>query len=291
MSDSSRKTASANAGILAIASRFDRAPEQLVRARSLLQRTDTKFIVPSSLAVWVLARIATSYQVVQHGPGPLAPYVTDYYDTTDLQCFFETMRGTLPRHKVRVRSYQDGTCFLETKAKDESGFTRKHRLRRPGRVEGMTAKEKEHVAGRTCLAVDDLILSIGIDYDRMTLVNPGSEERVTVDSNIAIRVGATRLRFPDVAIIETKQRSLDQHTPVAESLRFHGIAATGMSKYCAGMALAHRAFAMGRAAEMVEQLRRAEGRDEDRDDAAFRSTASDSEGEGLVMRPALRVTS
>lgn len=263
MQYSPRKTASAEAGLLAVASRFEKATRCLIESRSLLNRTDTKFIVPASLAVWVLARVADRYKVVMNGPGPLAHYITDYYDTSDLRCFYDEMSGRRPRYKVRVRSYQDGKCFVETKVKDISERTRKHRLLRACRELEFSVPEMDLIAGRTDLPVDELTRSIGVDYDRLSVVSPTSDERVTVDVNITVRAGARRLGFPEVAIFETKQGCHTGLTPIMKSLQQHGLAACELSKYCSALAIADASLTMNRAAEMLRRLFEAEEKNDD----------------------------
>lgn len=269
---SARKTASAEAGILAVASRFETATKRLLDSRSLLSRTDTKFIVPSTLAVWILAKVADDYNVVMPGPSPLAPYVTDYFDTADLQCFYDEIDGTIPRYKVRVRRYQDGKSFVETKATDPSGRTRKDRLLRVEPSLDLSPIERELVASRTDLPVNELTRSIGIDYDRLTMVSPNSDERVTVDLNVVVRVGASRIPFPDVTIFETKQRCQGEASPMAESLISHGITPSTLSKYCSALALVDESLAVGRAAEMLLRLRGAEKRNESLDRSATKTS-------------------
>jgi hypothetical protein len=209
--------------------------------------------------------VAGDYNVVRSGPSPLAPYVTDYFDTADLQCFYDDIDGTMPRYKVRVRRYQDGKSFVETKGTDESGRTCKLRLLRPEQALDLSPSEKELVATRTDLPVNELTRSIGIDYDRLTMVSPSCDERVTVDLNVVVRVGAIRIRFPDVTIFETKQGRKGEASLMAESLISHGITPTTLSKYCSALALADESLVVGRAAQMLQRLRSADERNESPD--------------------------
>lgn len=259
---------SASSGIRAVASRFERADPELVFERALLQRRDTKFLVPSSLAVWVLARVLDSYLVVERHEHALLPYRTDYYDTEHLQCFFDHVHGRRPRVKVRVRQYLDGKCFFEVKAKDEEGTTRKYRRRRQCIEDAMSAEEALLVSQHTTIDPASLRPSVGVDYERLTLVHRERNERVTVDVNLALRLSQRRIDFPDVAIFEVKQpcspneeapsstvqTSPARCTEIVEALASHDIHASSASKYCSALALADDSLAVGCAAEMLGRL-------------------------------------
>lgn len=253
---------SVDSGIRAVAGRFEEADKRLVRARKLLERNDTKFLVPSSLATWILARVIGDYKIVHRRGSPISPYRTDYYDTTDLRCFFDHVHGKHPRFKVRIRRYLDGKCFFEVKTKQSCGSTRKYRLRRTNADMAMSIHERDLVRTKTGLDVSDLRRSVGVNYLRLTLVSPNTDERVTVDLNVTLRVGAQQICFPNVAIFEAKQRALDAKTPIVRALASHGIRPSGASKYCSAMALADDSLAIGYAAQMLERLEQADERNE-----------------------------
>ena len=82
-------------------------------------------------------------------------------------------------------------------------------------------------------------------FHRVTLVNKGRTERVTIDTDLSFHnllTGGTR-HFDDLVIIELKR---DGHvsSPVLGMLRQLRIHPHGFSKYCMGAAMTNQALPM-----------------------------------------------
>ncbi len=90
---------------------------------ALMDRLDSKFIVPVADIPALLSGCAGRYRVLEVNGRRLCGYATTYYDTADLAFYRAHQTGRLPRRKVRVRDYVDtGARFLEEKVKNNLGL-------------------------------------------------------------------------------------------------------------------------------------------------------------------------
>lgn len=224
-------------GLSAVTSRFDAASLEMLQARALLRRTDSKFLVPAEMVVWLLAGLSKDYLVLPAGNRNFARYDTVYFDTPELRCFHDHRRGRRPRHKVRIRHYPDrGQTYLEIKTRESSPETHKHRVRRTFGDESFGEPGQRFVAAHSDLPVDRLVPSVRMTFHRMTLLGKFTEERLTVDLGLELD-GDPSGRLSGIAIIEVKQRHLQRRTPVMRALRVHQFRRGSASKYCAALAM------------------------------------------------------
>ena len=108
---------------------FMRAPKELIQARSLQKRVDTKFLVCSEEFTALLHECEQDYSLVKARGQDTARYNTRYFDTDTLQCLTDHHRGRRPRYKFRFRHYLDREkTFFEVKVKTPANRTRKTRL-------------------------------------------------------------------------------------------------------------------------------------------------------------------
>lgn len=247
-------------GLEALAARFAVASEEMLQARSLLRRTDTKFLLPAHMAVWVLAGITRDYRIISSPNRHLARYQTIYYDTPDLLCFHDHRRGRLPRHKIRIRRYLDrDAAFFEIKTKQPNRETKKHRLPHPPHESGLNGDDERLIAAHTALPLKELSPTIVIDFSRMTLLSEHSDERMTIDTNLDFTGSGPAEAFDNTVMIEVKQRSLERRTPIMRALRAHRFRPGAASKYCAALAMAqttlprHHVRPLLRALERMQQ--------------------------------------
>ena len=98
----------------------------------LMNRVDTKFVMPASLLPELLALAQTSYFVQQAAGKRTGDYDTVYYDTEDLDMYIRHHDRQLVRQKIRVRTYVESELFfLEIKRKNNKGRTKKKRISLP----------------------------------------------------------------------------------------------------------------------------------------------------------------
>ena len=72
---------------------------------SLMNRTDTKFVLPLKLGIRALIEMQAHYQVLSIDGQRLQPYNTLYFDTPDYYFYHQHQRTRATRFKLRVRTY------------------------------------------------------------------------------------------------------------------------------------------------------------------------------------------
>jgi hypothetical protein len=205
-----------------------------IEAVKLMNRVDTKYIVPIETMMCLLDDLTDDYLVLEIATQRFGQYSTVYYDTPDLQMFHSHVTARFPRFKVRERTYsQNGVQFLEVKRKKPDGRTSKKRLP----LERDTCFDA-FVAGHTPFRTEDLHPKLNNRFSRITLVNRAQTERLTLDFDLQFSTfdGAATPVFNHAAIVELKQDK-KSNSVIANRLRDENIRPCGMSKYCVGMLL------------------------------------------------------
>jgi len=230
--------------------------EQMMSVK-LMNRTDTKYVVRLEKLVELLEAAKDDYFVQTNKDGErIAGYHTIYLDTPDHQMYTRHEVGHKPRQKVRMRTYMDtGEAFLEIKHKNNHGRTGKKRLKMEVPNDTVEANQLvpkvldklkqaplfAHVDGQVApaeLGPESLEAQLENFFDRITLVNHGMTERLTIDLNLRfhnMETGADA-NVGHLAIIELKR---DGHhpSPMHDMLIRMHVHPGGFSKYCIGQAL------------------------------------------------------
>ena len=119
-------------GITDILQQFEPISLAEMEGVKLMNRIDTKFVMPASLLPELLALAQTSYFVQQAAGKRTGDYDTVYYDTEDLDMYIRHHDRQLVRQKIRVRTYVESKLFfLEIKRKNNKGRTKKKRISLP----------------------------------------------------------------------------------------------------------------------------------------------------------------
>lgn len=217
----------------------------------LLNRTDTKFVTNIPTLMLLLEMASDDYYVQDIDGVRIAPYYTVYFDTADCVMYRRHEAGHMNRQKLRIRSYVDsGQNFLEVKTKNNRGRTKKKRLTLEGfdpehcsefRVQSAEYADFLH----TWLRYDPALMTEQLEnrFDRVTLVNKGKTERVTIDTNLRFHNIATdSYRFMDGVVIIELKRDGYAPSPILRMLRDLRIKPLGFSKYCVGSAYTNDAL-------------------------------------------------
>lgn len=223
----------------------------------LMNRTDTKYVVRLPKLLELLEASQQDYFVQTNLEGErMAAYHTIYLDTPDHQMYTRHETGHKPRQKVRMRTYMDtGEAFLEIKHKNNHGRTGKKRmlmevpndsaeanqlvpkvLAKLGHDPLFTKIEGQLEPGE--LAPDTLMPQLENYFNRITLVNRGMSERLTIDLNLRFHNLETEndASLDRLAIIELKRDGLTP-SPMHDLLIKMHVHPGGFSKYCIGAAL------------------------------------------------------
>ncbi|QEG36365.1 polyphosphate polymerase domain-containing protein [Bythopirellula goksoeyrii] len=206
-------------------------------SHALMNRIDTKYVLGIAHLPELLESIRYSYRVLCIEAVRLSPYSTLYFDTPGHECYRQHHNGKLNRHKFRIRQYQSsGTCFLEVKAKNNKGRTKKQRIAIDRFEESLSPSSRSFIEAVTGY-FPELIPQLWSSFSRITLVNRNQPERVTLDLDLAFSDGDTRRSMPNIIIAEVKQEFDDRRSPMREHLRRHHVRQMRVSKYCLGTVL------------------------------------------------------
>lgn len=220
------------------------ALQDVVDDASLQRRVDSKHIAPVAKLDSLLAAIAPTHRVLEVAETRIQAYDSIYFDCPRLTAYRAHLQGRRRRFKIRTRRYEaTGYCTLEVKFKGGRGLTIKERLPIPAADHGGLSERDlafvdeslERAYGAP--APRPLAATLRTRFDRITLVNPAAQERITIDQRV--RYGdLTRDRFalsPEYVLIETK--SLTGRGPAELALRELGSRPRRVSKYCVGVGL------------------------------------------------------
>ena len=237
----------------------------------LMNRTDTKFVTTQPMLRQLLQMACQDYYAQNIGGENIAAYYTVYFDTPDCAMYTKHETGHTNRQKLRIRSYVDSHLnFLEVKTKNNHGRTKKKRVSIDSfdpmhpQHDIVFRRQNEEFVGyddflRTNLHYDPTLLSEQLEnrFDRITLVNKGKTERLTIDLNLRFHNIATdNFRFmDDIVIIELKRDGL-VHSPILGHLRELRIKPHGFSKYVIGSALTNDQLHCNRLKPKLNDIRR-----------------------------------
>ena len=217
----------------------------------LMNRTDTKFVTSRAKLIELLLLAAPQYYVQEIDGNRIGAYHTVYFDTPNYDMFRIHNCGHANRQKLRIRSYVESKLsFLEVKTKNNRKRTKKKRINMPGfdptdpRYDIVFDGNEKQFADceeflRNTLHYDASTLTERLEnrFNRITLVNKGKTERLTIDLDLQfnnIFTGETK-KLDNVVIIELKRDGL-KPSPILALLKQLRIKKCGFSKYCIGTA-------------------------------------------------------
>jgi hypothetical protein len=207
-----------------------------MNAVKLLDRIDKKYTFPAFQLKEILQHLHSNYRILEIGGLRFARYETRYFDTADFEMYTKHHNRKLNRYKVRFRTYLDsGLHFFELKFKTNKGRTiKKRRLLDSVRYD-ISGEAEELLVKRSPYKKEQLQEAIRVYYTRVTLVSNDLKERVTIDTELAYRMGNRQAAFPNMIIAEVKQdkSGASNFINLMNNLRIKDIS---ISKYCLGIA-------------------------------------------------------
>lgn len=221
---------------------FDTISLSEMGAVKLMNRIDTKFLLPMNLLRPLLEEAAKEYRVQVVEGRRVASYDSLYFDTVNLEMFTRHHDRQLRRNKVRTRTYIDSDLFfLEIKCKNNKGRTKKRRIQIDGSFfeRFQTSGEAvDFLEGVVKYKADELVPQLHTQFNRITLVDKAKTERLTIDLNLTfvnVQSGVTKELGP-LAVIELKQDGL-VHSKMRDILLALRIHPYKISKYCIGVTM------------------------------------------------------
>lgn len=225
-------------------SRLGRLPvvhlDELNTLAALQTRVDRKYLVRADELDELLRELPSGTRVLEVAGERAIGYSSTYFDTADLDCYFDAATRRRQRYKVRTRSYETGGDWLEVKTR-AGRATIKQRTPIDGveDLDELDGEELDFVAANLGVKADsaaDLAPSLRTDYRRTTLLLAGEPARVTIDQDLRWQrlPDGRNLARPGLAIVETKTGSTP--SSVDRTLWLLGHRPTSISKYATGLA-------------------------------------------------------
>ncbi|MCL2283760.1 MAG: polyphosphate polymerase domain-containing protein [Fibromonadales bacterium] len=221
------------------------------KAMSFLNRFDTKFVLKIENALDFLKSIQNDYSLLEINDSVIQSYKTVYFDTPDLLCFNLHHNKRANRFKFRTRQYlSNGKIFNEIKQKLNTGKTIKFRQRRDKIKEDapnipilkdFTEFDNafSFLAHKNGYNFDNLVPSLFVFFNRITLLNKHFPERMTLDFGLKYGYNNEEFKLNNTAIVELKRERSPDRTVSQEFFRGIHKNPTGFSKYAIGVSLTH----------------------------------------------------
>lgn len=217
---------------------FETITLEEMKSVKLMNRTDTKFVTNTSKLYQLLNMAQQDYYVQVIDGERNLDYDTTYFDTTAFDMYNMHQSGHLNRQKIRFRTYCiNHLQFMEVKTKNNHGRTKKKRIE----VSDMDLNDEEKrqfLHKHLRYEVEELQPVLSNHFSRVTLVNKGMTERLTIDTGLNFHnvLNGSDKDMGQLVVIELKRDGL-VHSPVLQMLRQLRIQPHGFSKYCMGSAL------------------------------------------------------
>lgn len=202
---------------------------------ALMKRTDTKFVINKSQLVSVLNSLGNHYKVLKIKDDRIMSYSSLYFDTPENKFYNDHHNGKNNRTKVRQRKYvESNLCFLEIKQKNAKGETNKSRIPVSDFEIDLSLSSTEFIS-KTTAKEFQLSPSLWNGFNRITLVNIKSKERVTIDLNLTYRIDDVEKSYDNLVVIEVKQERFNRNSKIVKTLKSYKEHPYSISKYCIGM--------------------------------------------------------
>ena len=222
-----------------------------MKAVRLMNRVDQKYMACIDQLEPLLEMISGGYYVQHIAGDPYAPYRTLYFDTPDLEMYTMHHNQKLNRQKIRVRTYRStNTTFFEIKNKDNKKKTHKVRIPIDAAMFDRTHEVPEvvdFISTNTPYtftptqpdSANVLHPCLENSFKRITLVDKGMTERITIDHDICFHNRATGIDadISRLLVIEVKHQVGAPMSSIERALHQMHILPRRMSKYCIGTAL------------------------------------------------------
>lgn len=234
-----------------------------LNAAKLMDRVDSKFILPISFLPDLLSQLKKHYSVLEINENRVSSYQNKYFDTPDMTLYNNHHNGKLNRYKVRRRRYVDtNTEFLEVKLKNNKKRTIKNRIKlkeplQKNSTEKLLKQSTEQVNEvKRCsqfindqiklnthkINSDNLTVSQQSGYKRIALANEAAAERLTLDFELWYQGldAKNKVKLPGFFIAELKQNKKSKRSPFYQMMSANNITPMAFSKYCIGCALLYK---------------------------------------------------
>ena len=208
-----------------------------LNAVSLLQRVDSKYMLPAAMLPDILSDLLEQQYILEIKGQRNFEYLTHYYDTEDFKFYMHHHNGYINRLKVRTRSYVDSSLnFFEIKHKERGTRTNKIRKEIDVLPDFLSEEDYQMIENKRYNG-EELVLKMSNGFNRITLCNKAYTERITIDTSIRFFNEKQVIKIPYVSVIEVKQGKTDNFSHTVQVLKKHQIRPASFSKYAIGIAM------------------------------------------------------
>ena len=207
---------------------------------ALMTRVDKKYTTSNNCIVDIFNKINQHYDILEINGRRAFSYKTEYFDTANNILFKNHQNGKLNRYKIRFRDYlETKKSFLEVKFKSNKGITKKTRISVPFKEKNINSIAKKFIESQSPYLLKNLKIKVINNFERVTLVNILSKERVTIDFNLKFKsdILDTKSKINNLVIIEIKREKGNIKSPLFSILKQKKIRPTSFSKYAIGSCL------------------------------------------------------
>jgi hypothetical protein len=237
----SRKSGVNDASLKVLLSRFESHGLGDIDKASLMNRVDTKYLLPISDLEPLLPVLASSYSVLEIGNSRLFAYQSTYYDTSGLEFYRMHHNGKRNRFKIRLRRYLDcGNQYVEVKHKTNKSVTHKDRVLFDSGL-GNRKRINELVSIPFGASRPPLFKSLVCSYERIALADEKNGERLTLDFNLSFKdpKHSRSEQSHQVLVAEVKRENQKGPSVFSDLMDIFRQKPVSFSKYCIGCALVH----------------------------------------------------
>jgi hypothetical protein len=225
---------------------------------SLLNRVDSKYILPAKDLPELLLQLCPEQYILQIDKQRRFEYLTHYFDTDDFAFYKHHHNGYVNRLKVRTRSYIDSQLnFFEIKHKERGTRTNKIRKEMAVHLDELSDEEYDMIVNKRYNG-EKLELKMSNSFHRITLCNKGFTERITIDTDIRFYNEEQIIKIPYLSIIEVKQSKSDFYSHTTQVLKNNMIRQSSFSKYAIGIAMLEKRIKKNKFKPTLLQLKKIE---------------------------------
>lgn len=218
---------------------FDPITLEEMKSIRLMNRTDTKYVISLDTLIPILEIAQKDYRVQEVDGERNIAYHTIYYDTPDQKMYLAHQNGKKTREKIRFRTYvASNLSFFEIKNKDNHGRTDKKRIKITNDDFLFLDETRKFLAKHALFTPEQISPQLENAFRRITLVNRGMTERLTIDTGLGFHnlLNDNRQALEGIAIVELKRDGRTASPMYDLLIRMH-VHTSGFSKYCIGYAL------------------------------------------------------
>ncbi len=209
-----------------------------LKKAELMDRVDSKFVVPLDKLPSLLSEMSFWYSVLEVEGKRKSKYHNVYFDTDNYVHYFAHHNRRAGRFKVRQRTYvESDLSFLEVKYRNNLARTIKTRIQVPTGLSSFGTQELEFLNKSGVLRFGQLESKQEGTYNRIALANEGEGERITIDLQLAVTDLCTSKEHSigPWVVVEVKQQQLNRRSPFFAWARENSVRRCSFSKYCMGL--------------------------------------------------------